>query len=275
MTPLVLLALGLGAVDARVQAAVDKLAPSVEAIVVMEAATGRVLGRAGKIDEPLPPGSTFKLVTTLAAMHTKPTALDGTIRCDGHARYGEHTLVCFERAGHGDLDLVHALAESCNLYFGEVGVRVGTPAMLDEARALGVGAPPGKLPPPSLFAGEVADGSGVRVTALEQAELVRAIATGRTRDGKELVDRTSLARLHAGMRASVVSGTAQLASHGSVAVAGKTGTADFGASTVGWFIGFAPADAPTVIVVIVGRGVRGHDVAAHAPALLSAWFLGR
>ena len=271
----VALLLALGMVDERVEAAAERsVAGGVEAVVVMEVASGRVIAQAGHVNRPLPPGSTFKLVDVIAAANTRPEALAGAIHCAGRARENDREIRCWKPAGHGDLTLEEALAQSCNIYFGAVGERVGTAALVKTAEACGVGIGVGRLPALSAPAALVADGEGVLVTALQLASLARQIATGRRRDGATLAPPEALGRLRSGMRAAVEHGTANGAA-ASVTVAGKTGTAGVGASEVGWFVGLAPADSPTVAVVIERRGVMGHEAAKSAPAILEAFFHGR
>ncbi len=269
------LLLGLATVDGRVQAAVDReVAGGAEAVVVLDVATGGVLARGGHVDRALPPGSTFKLVDVIAAAATRPEALAGTVRCSGRARLSGRDVKCHKADGHGDLPLEEALAQSCNIYFGAVGALVGTPALLAAARAVGVDADGGRLPHDSAPAALVADGEGVLVTALKQARLMRQIARGRRLDDAPLAPPEVLGRLRRGLRAAVEHGTAAGAAS-SVAVAGKTGTAGLGPSSVGWFLGYAPADAPTVVLAIAQRNCAGREVAKHAVPLLEAFFHGR
>jgi penicillin-binding protein 2 len=265
----VLLALAFGP-DARVQAAAA--AAPAEAVVVLDVASGRVIAQAGRADKPLPPGSTFKLVDVIAAGATRPEALAATVRCEGRAHQSGVEVQCPHH--HGALTLDDAIPESCNIFFGAVGEKVGTRALLDTARRLGVGTGAGRLPTANEPAALVADGAGVLVTALEQARLVRQIAAGRFDDGAPLADAALLLRLKRGMRAAVERGTARGAA-ASVPVAGKTGSAAAGGSTIGWFIGFAPADEPTVAIAIARRGVWGSEAARSAAPILEAFFHGR
>ena len=84
------------------------------------------------------PGSTFKPVTALAALGAGVPASE-THLCAGEFRLGQMRLRCSNRWGHGELDLCHALMKSCNPYFCELGMRVGTNALVRAARAFGLG----------------------------------------------------------------------------------------------------------------------------------------
>jgi len=85
------------------------------------------------------PGSTFKMVTGLAGLETG--AIDGStrIRCGGSLRLGSHTFHCHRRGGHGSVTIADALKVSCNVFFYEVGRRIGVDAIADMAHRLGLG----------------------------------------------------------------------------------------------------------------------------------------
>ena len=84
------------------------------------------------------PGSTFKPVVALAALSTGVPA-DLTYECTGVFLLGGMKLHCASRWGHGSLDLRHALMKSCNPYFCNLGLDVGTNALQRAARAFGLG----------------------------------------------------------------------------------------------------------------------------------------
>ena len=275
LTSLAALLLGLGGVDARLAEAMAHLEPSPLAVVVLDVASGQVLASRGQVERPLPPGSTFKIVDVLAAAATQPAALSTPVHCPRPPGGPPKTEVrCgWLPAGHGDLNLEEALTTSCNVYFGALGEAVGTPGLVAMARSLGVGLSPGQLPKDAAPAALVADGDGVRITALQLARLLRQVARGVREDGMPLADTAVLGRLRRGLRLAVTQGTAVRAAS-SIAVAGKTGTAAYGSSRVGWFAGYAPADAPTMVLVVVERGRSGREVAGAAPSLLEAFFHG-
>lgn len=86
-----------------------------------------------------PPGSTFKLVVSALAMR-HGLANIGTHMptvCDGTLRYGIRTFRCWRREGHGDLPLLGAIRESCNVYFYQLGLRLGMDRLLEGAAELG------------------------------------------------------------------------------------------------------------------------------------------
>lgn len=85
------------------------------------------------------PGSTFKVVTGLAGMAAG--VIDGAtrIRCPGYLKLGSHTFHCHRRGGHGSISVADALKVSCNVFFYEVGRRIGLDAISEMAHKLGLG----------------------------------------------------------------------------------------------------------------------------------------
>ncbi len=92
-----------------------------------------------------PPASTWKVAT--AAIALKMGVLEPgdamPAPCTGSYRYGNDVRRCWNAAGHGHLDLAGALAHSCNVYFYQVGLRVGLDNMVEQGSRLGFGEPCG------------------------------------------------------------------------------------------------------------------------------------
>ncbi|TVP75331.1 MAG: penicillin-binding protein 2 [Gemmatimonadales bacterium] len=92
-----------------------------------------------------PPASTWKLAT--AAIALEAGVLDPEenmpVPCTGAFRFQNRTARCHNPAGHGHQNLAQAVANSCNVYFYQVGIRVGLDRLLEEATALGFGEPCG------------------------------------------------------------------------------------------------------------------------------------
>ncbi len=86
-----------------------------------------------------PPGSTFKMVTGLAALEAGVVAPDETVWCPGHLTSGGRRFHCWKRGGHGHVDLHKSLQQSCDVYFYEVARRVGIDKIAEMARRLGIG----------------------------------------------------------------------------------------------------------------------------------------
>lgn len=86
-----------------------------------------------------PPGSTFKMVTALAALEDNALTTKEKIECWGDVTYSGHVFRCWNRRGHIASDLHKALRESCDCYFYEAARRVGMDKIALMARKLGLG----------------------------------------------------------------------------------------------------------------------------------------
>jgi len=86
-----------------------------------------------------PPGSTFKMVTVLAALEAGEVTPDETVYCPGHMEISNRRFHCWKRAGHGQVDLLTSLRESCDVYFYDLALRVGIEKISEMARKLGLG----------------------------------------------------------------------------------------------------------------------------------------
>ncbi|MBM3331349.1 penicillin-binding protein 2 [candidate division WOR-3 bacterium] len=147
-----------------------------------------------------PPGSTMKPVVALGALRQGALYRDTRFQtCLGSYKYGNRTFKC--NAAHGSLDLVGAIAQSCNTYFYQAGLRLGLDSLTAYAREVGLGRltgidmpgeRPGNIPSREWLdsrygknkwgAGSVlnfAIGQGeVTTTPLQMAVLYGAIASG-------------------------------------------------------------------------------------------------
>ena len=213
------------------------------------------------------PGSTFKPVTALAALLAGYPA-DEEYCCTGSFVCGGMTLRCMSRWGHGPIDIRQAIMKSCNPFFCNLGMDIGTNAFCSTARALGLGSRTG-LDLGVDRAGVVPDGEWKKITygepwypgdlaqmsigqgmllasPLQMARVAGAIGTGRLVvphlrldapvEAKPLpFTESQLEVVRDGMRMviagdGVVRGTGWRAGDGvGVPVSGKTGTAEIGA----------------------------------------------
>ncbi len=250
-----------------------------------------------------PPGSPFKLVT--AAVALKRGLVDFSSHmpqsCTGGYRFGNRVFHCWKKSGHGSLDLTGAIANSCNIYFYQLGLRIGLPNFLAEATAMGLGSPTGidlaserssSFPPSTAYYDRLYGARGWSNAAtlnlsIGQGENAQTLM-GLTRfyaalagDGtvpipyvvqKPAGPRRSLgltAEQLAGLRNALVAvvdrGTAAASGGRDLRVAGKTGTAQNPQGPDhGWFIAFAPAEKPTVVVgSIMEFALHGTTVAPY------------
>ena len=86
-----------------------------------------------------PPGSTFKMVTALAALEAGVISTDDTVYCGGYKQLGKRRFHCWRRGGHGHVDLQKGIFQSCDVYFYEIAERVGIEKISEMARKLGLG----------------------------------------------------------------------------------------------------------------------------------------
>ena len=86
-----------------------------------------------------PPGSTFKMVTALAALEAGVTTPETTFRCPGHLEAGGRKFHCWKRSGHGTVNLERSLMESCDVYYYETALKVGIDKIAEMGRKLGLG----------------------------------------------------------------------------------------------------------------------------------------
>jgi penicillin-binding protein 2 len=103
-----------------------------------------------------PPGSTFKMVTALAALEAGVVTPDETVRCTGHTEVGGRRFHCWKRSGHGNVNLVGSLRQSCDVYYYEMAQRAGIEKIADMGRRLGLGENYG-LPLPGMSSGLMPD----------------------------------------------------------------------------------------------------------------------
>lgn len=85
-----------------------------------------------------PPGSTFKIVVALAALESGAISPKETVFCRGFWEYGKHKYHCWEKHGHGRVDLYGALKHSCDTYFYQLALRIGIDAIKNMALKLGL-----------------------------------------------------------------------------------------------------------------------------------------
>ena len=86
-----------------------------------------------------PPGSTFKMVTALAALENGDIDPEETVSCRGYLDVSDVRFHCWKRGGHGNINLHESLKQSCDVYYYDLGQRVGIDKIAEMARKLGIG----------------------------------------------------------------------------------------------------------------------------------------
>ena len=86
-----------------------------------------------------PPGSTYKIVTGIAALHEGVVGLDDKIHCGGGLQFGNHFFGCWRKGGHGSVDFHRSIVASCDVFYYTMGLRLGVDRLAKYAWALGLG----------------------------------------------------------------------------------------------------------------------------------------
>ncbi|VDC28359.1 penicillin-binding protein 2 [Pseudogemmobacter humi] len=86
-----------------------------------------------------PPGSTFKMVTALAALEAGAIDVGYRVRCPGYLEFGGRRFHCHSRGGHGQVGLTQSLEKSCDVFYYDVAQKVGIDKMAEMGRKLGLG----------------------------------------------------------------------------------------------------------------------------------------
>jgi cell division protein FtsI/penicillin-binding protein 2/cell division protein FtsW (lipid II flippase) len=242
-----------------------------------------------------PPGSSFKIVTSIAALQSRPGSEKTVFECkrlpDG--RIGNYVRGwgkpirddVLDREPHGQVDMAKGLIHSCNAYFAQLGTYVvGAEKLLQTASAFGIRvASPNTATQLKDALPQAAYGQGqVVATPLQMARVAGTIGN-QTRivpakillgeaapSTKPLLSAEQGAMLSQYMRRVVTEGTGTEAQKTAIAVAGKTGTAELRTKPAhAWFIGFAPyggTGKKIGFAVLIENGRYGGRVAAPAAA---------
>lgn len=87
------------------------------------------------------PGSTYKMVVALAALEAGVIKPENSVFCPGHMSLGNARFHCWKKGGHGSVNLVEAIAQSCDVYFYEIAKRVGVDRIAEMSHRFGLGKP--------------------------------------------------------------------------------------------------------------------------------------
>lgn len=90
-----------------------------------------------------PPGSTFKIITALAGLEEGLINEQTTVTCNGSFKLGNRIFHCWQRHGHGAVNLKTALKQSCDVYFYHLADRLGIDRLAGYAKRYGIGRPTG------------------------------------------------------------------------------------------------------------------------------------
>jgi len=90
-----------------------------------------------------PPGSTFKMITALAGLQNNVIDESTSVNCSGSHNLGTSTFRCWDRSGHGATNLHKSLRESCDVYYYQLGEKLGVNKIAAAAQAFKLGSPLG------------------------------------------------------------------------------------------------------------------------------------
>jgi penicillin-binding protein 2 len=88
-----------------------------------------------------PPGSVFKIFVALAALEEELTSAHESIPCPGFLQFGQRQFRCHKRGGHGSMTLYDAIVRSCDVFFYQIGQRLGVDRIHHHASLFGFGQP--------------------------------------------------------------------------------------------------------------------------------------
>jgi penicillin-binding protein 2 len=90
-----------------------------------------------------PPGSVFKIILMAAGLQEGSITPMDRVQCPGHFDYGGRTWRDWKKEGHGSVDLRRGIAQSCDVYFYQQGLKIGAAAIAKYAKAFGLGSATG------------------------------------------------------------------------------------------------------------------------------------
>ena len=86
-----------------------------------------------------PPASTYKIITSFAALEEKRININTTAYCPGFLKYGNRVYRCWNKQGHGEINIVNGLAQSCDVFYYHAGLKVGVDKLAQYATGSGLG----------------------------------------------------------------------------------------------------------------------------------------
>ena len=262
-----------------------------------------------------PPASPWKLAVAASALRRGIATMEShmAIPCRGGLQYYNRYFRCWRVEGHGDLTMEEAIQYSCDVYFYQLGLKLGLEALLQDGVAMGFSARSGIdlpneyrpiYPTSTEYFTErygprgwtnavtlnLSIGQGENAqTLINMVRFYAALASPRgvaaeprfvTDGGSRMLSLglsdQALRDLRAALVAVVDRGTAAGAQIADLRVAGKTGTAQNAqGADHGWFIGFAPADSAEIVVgAIVEFAEHGSRVAPMVTRIIARHLLG-
>lgn len=242
------------------------------------------------ISDTYEPGSTFKIITAAIALEENVVSLDSHFNCTGAKQVADRKIRCHKREGHGDETFVQGVENSCNPVFMELGLRIGGEKFMEYFEAFGLTKKTGiELVGESgsiYYKDKMSDtdvatssfGQGFSITPIQLITAVSAVVNGgnlmkphivkeiRNKSGilksyqPEVVNKVISQETSDTMKqilegvVSSPTGSGKNAYIQGYRIGGKTGTSEKGRNNdkrIASFVGFAPADDPEIVVLIM------------------------
>lgn len=243
------------------------------------------------INDTYEPGSTFKLVTATAALEEGVVKLDDTFSCPGFRMVEDRKIRCHKVGGHGTENFKEGFMNSCNPVFIDVGARVGVSAMYNNYEKLGLFERTGVDLPgeassimhkqENVKAVELATmsfGQSFQITPLQLLRAASAVINGGTlvtphfgiyatdeegnktrtfsyEEKENVIEKNTSETMKELLEAVVAEGSGSKGQVAGYRVGGKTATSEKlprgNGKYISSFLGFAPADNPQIIGIIM------------------------
>lgn len=253
--------------------------------------------RNGCINDTYEPGSTFKIITSAAALEADVVKLDDSFFCPGYIMVEDRRIRCHKAGGHGSEDFVHGIMNSCNPVFIDVGLRLGTDRFYDYFNQFGllektnVDLPgeAGTIMHKKENIGQVelatiSFGQSFQITPLKLAATVSGLINGgnlvtphfgvsvQNKDGETvktfeyeskegIVSEETSETMRYLLEQVVSEGSGKNAAIAGFSIGGKTATSQTlprsAKKYISSFLGFAPAENPQILGLIVIRDPQG------------------
>ena len=242
------------------------------------------------------PGSTFKIITTAAALEEHLVTLDEQFNCSGAIMVEDTRIRCHKTTGHGPETFVDAIKNSCNPVFIQLGLRIGVERYFSYFRQFGLAKKTGiDLPGEAntiMHAEEnvgpvelatISFGQSFQISAVQLATTVSSLIKGGVRvtphlarevrysqgelieqftyEGERIVSEETSETLRYLLNQVVSSGTGRNGAVEGYAIGGKTATSQTlprsNGRYIASFIGFAPAQDPQVLALVIIHDPQG------------------
>lgn len=253
--------------------------------------------RNGCISDTYEPGSTFKMVTAATALENQVVTKESTFYCPGYVMVEDRRIRCHKVAGHGSQDFVHATMNSCNPVFVTVGSKIGVERFFESFEKLGLLSKTGvdlpgeattimhkKEKVEAVELATISFGQSFQITPIQLITTAAEIVNGGNRitphfgklifkeETKEsiplefpvkegVLSESTSKQMREILEMVVAEGGGKNARIEGVSIGGKTATSETlprGRGVyIASFVGFAPADNPKVMALVIINHPKG------------------